>query len=138
VGWRASTKKFAAGFYSNGHFYADAEDDYADNQLHVAAQVGEGAKGYLYFDGEFISETTAGYIYAANPYLLIGARTKNSGSDIDDVEYFKGTIDQIIIYTSALTKEQMQLLSSQGNAVSFPDKLGTFWGQIKKEKLSGF
>lgn len=131
VGWMSSTKKFAAGFYNNAHFYAEAKEDYADNRLHVAAQVGDEAKGYLYVDGEFISETTAGYIYAVNPYLLIGARTKNSGSLLDDVEYFKGTIDQIILYDFAMTKEEIKLLSSKGNAVSSSGKLGTLWGQIK-------
>lgn len=131
VGWRSSSKKFAAGFYLNGHFYADAKEDYADNKWHVAAQVGDEAKGYLYIDGELIAETTAGYVYAANPYFLIGARTKNSGSDLDDVEYFKGMINQIAIYESALSKDEIKKISSQGTSVSSSGKLGILWGQIK-------
>lgn len=131
VGWRTSTKKFAAGFYNNGHFYADAKEDYADNKWHFAAQVGDEGKGYLYIDGEMISQTTAGYVYTANPYLLIGARTKNSGSDIDDVEYFKGMIDQIVVYASALPKDEIKKVSNQLNSVSSLDKLGDLWGQIK-------
>lgn len=131
VGWRTTTKLFAAGFYSNGHFYADAKKDYADNDWHVVAQVGDNAKGYLYVDGELVSETTAGYVYAANPYFLIGARTKNSGSEIDDTEYFKGSIDMIIIYTSALSKGEIAQITKEALSISPAKRLVTFWGEIK-------
>lgn len=131
VGWRTTTKLFAAGFYNNGHFYADAKKDYADNNWHVIAQVGDTAKGYLYVDGDLISETTAGYVYAANPYLLIGARTKNSGSEIDDTEYFKGAIDMILVYTSTLSKDEIMQISKEALSVSPSKSLVAFWGQIK-------
>ena len=134
VGWRTSTKMLAAGFYVAAHFYADAKADYADNKWHVVAQVGDAAKGYLYVDGEKISETSAGYVYAANPYCLIGARSKNSGSDLDDTEYFKGSIDMILIYAVALPPDEVKQVSSQGNPVSRAEKLVTFWGQIKGDR----
>jgi len=133
VGWRASSKMLTAGFYLNAHFYAEAKEDYADNKWHVVAQVADEAKGYIYVDGELISETTAGYVYAANPYFLIGTRTKNSGSDIDDTEYFKGSIDQVIIYTVALSKDEVKQVSSQGNPVSSSNELASLWGYIKAE-----
>ena len=131
VGWRASGN-FAAGFYSGGHFYADAEEDYADGEWHFVGQVGDDVVGYLYIDGEQISSTTAGYVYGASPYLLIGARTKNSGSDIDDVEYFNGVIRQVALYNVALSPEDMQAIAAESSAVSFSGKLATTWGQMKK------
>jgi hypothetical protein len=132
VGWRQSTGNFAAGFYSGGHFYADADDTYADGQWHFVAQVGDGATGYLYIDGEQISSTTAGYIYAANPYFLIGARTKNSGSDIDDIEYFKGVIKQVALYNVALNEGELKAIAAEAMAVSRSGKLTTAWGALKK------
>jgi hypothetical protein len=132
VGWRESTGNFAAGFYSGGHFYADAEESYADGQWHFVAQVGDGVTGYLYVDGEQISSTTAGYIYSASPHFLIGARTKNSGSDIDNVEYFKGVIRQIAIYKVALGEGDLGAIATELIAVSPSGKLAAAWGQMKK------
>jgi len=132
VGWRQSTGNLAAGFYSGGHFYADAEETYADGQWHSVAQVGDGAMGYLYVDGEQISSTTAGYVYGASPYFLIGARTKNSGSDIDDVEYFNGAIRQVILYNVALGADDLEAISAEVMAVSPSGKLATNWGLIKR------
>jgi hypothetical protein len=132
MGWRQSTGNFAAGFYSGGHFYADAQETYADGQWHFAAQVGDGVTGYLYVDGEQISSTTAGYIYSASPYFLIGARTKNSGSDIDDVEYFKGVIGQVALYNVALGGDDLKAIAVEAMAVSPSGKLTIAWGQIRK------
>lgn len=131
LGWRESTGNFAAGFYSGGHFYADAEETYADGQWHFVAQVGDGVTGYLYVDGEQISSTTAGYIYSASPYFLIGARTKNSGSDIDNVEYFKGVIRQVAIYRVALGEGDLKAIAAELIAVSPSGKLATVWGAAK-------
>ena len=133
VGWRESTGNFAAGFYSGGHFYADAEETYADGEWHFAAQVGDAATGYLYVDGEQISSTTAGYVYSASPYFLIGARTKNSGSDIDNVEYFKGVIRQVALYNVALSENDLKAIAAEAIAVSPSAKLATAWGQMKKQ-----
>ena len=131
VGWRQSTGNFAAGFYSGGHFYADAEETYADGEWHFVAQVGDGATGYLYVDGEQISSTTAGYVYSGSPYFLIGARTKNSGSDIDDVEYFSGVIKQVALYDVALGEEDLKAIAAEVIAVSPPGKLAATWAAIK-------
>jgi len=131
VGWRDSTGNFAAGFYSGGHFYADAEETYADGQWHFVAQVGDGATGYLYVDGEQISSTTAGYIYTASPHFLIGARTKDSGNDIDNVEYFKGVIGQIAIYSVALGEGDLKAIAAEAMAVSPSGRLAAAWGQVK-------
>ena len=132
VGWRTSTGNFAAGFYVNGHMYADAEDTYADGDVHFVAQVGAEDVGHLYIDGEQISSATAGYIYSSAPYFLIGARTKNSGSDIDDVEYFKGVIKQVALYNVALSEADISAIAAEEMAVSASGKLATVWGQIKR------
>jgi len=132
MGWRSTTGNFCAGFYSNAHFYAEAETDYADNNWHFAAQVGDEALGYLYVDGKQLASATAGYIYAAPAYCLIGARTKNSGSDIDDVEYFVGAMSMVAIYARVLDENDMNEIASEILAVSESGKLTTQWGQIKQ------
>lgn len=131
VGWRSSSGNFAAGFYSGGHHYAEAEEDYADGNWHFVAQVGEEDVGYLYIDGEQISSTTAGYSYSSNPYFIIGARTKDSGNEIDDIEYFMGIIDEIAIYNVALTEDEIQEIGQQQSPVSPSDKIADIWGRIK-------
>jgi hypothetical protein len=132
VGWRSSSGIFSAGFYSGGHFYADGEDTYADGEWHFVAQVGEEAVGYLYIDGMQISSTTAGYIYSAQPYFLIGTRSKNSGSDLDDVEYFKGVIGQIGIYNVALSEAEIKEIMTETLAVSPSGKMASMWGEMKE------
>ena len=132
VGWRSTSGNFSAGFYIDGHKYADAEKDYADDNWHFVAQVGDEDKGYLYIDGKQISSADAGYVYAANPYCLIGARTKNSGSEIDDVEYFKGSLDEIAIFNIALTEKAIQEIVVEQSAVSPSGKLAITWGDIKR------
>jgi hypothetical protein len=132
VGWRSSTKKFSAGFYIGGHKYADADKDYADGNWHFVAQVGDKDTGYLYIDGKQISSAVAGYVYASNPYFLIGARTKNSGSEIDNVEYFKGFIDEIVVFDAALSKKEIQDVVAQWNAIYPSGKLATTWADLKK------
>ncbi len=132
VGWRSTTSNFAAGFYQGGHFYADAEVDYADGEWHSVAQVGDLDLGYLYIDGEQISSTTAGYVYGAAPYFLLGARTKNSGSEIDDIEYFEGEIDNVLLYDRALTADEVLAVTEQAQAVSSHGKLATLWGELRR------
>jgi hypothetical protein len=131
VGWRSSSGKFAAGFYSGGHFYADAKETYADGEWHFVAQVGDGGTGYLYVDGEQISSTTAGYVYSSSPYFILGARSKNSGSDIDDVEYFSGVIRQVALYNVALGEADIKTIAVEAMAVSYSSKLATTWGRMK-------
>ena len=132
VGWRTSTKNFAAGFYQGGHFYADAEEDYADGEWHFVAQVGDVDTGYLFVDGEEISSTTAGYVYGGLPYLLIGVRTKNSGSEIDDIEYFAGAMKMVAVYNRVLDVGEIQAAAAESLAVSSSGKLAATWGQMKK------
>ncbi len=132
VGWRVGTGNFAAGFYQGGHFYADAEEAYADGEWHLVAQVGTEDTGFLYMDGEQISSATAGYVYAPVPYFILGARSKNSGSEIDDTEYFKGVIGEIAIYNVALGEADIKAIFAEGLAVSPAGKLPITWGQMKK------
>lgn len=133
VGWRSSSKKFAAGFYINGHTYAESKETYTDNKWHFVAQVGDGDKGFLYVDGEQIASAAAGYVYPSNHYFIIGARSKNSGSDIDDVEYFKGFIDQIAVFSVALSEQEIKKIAAEGAAVFPKGKLTTTWGSIKAQ-----
>jgi len=131
VGWR-SNGNFAAGFYIGGHKYAEAEQSYTDGKWHFVAQVGDEDTGYLYVDGEQISSANAGYVYASNPYFILSARSKNSGSEIDDVEYFNGIIDEVALFNVALTEEDIQEIAAKKSAVSPKAKLTTTWGDIKQ------
>ncbi len=132
VGWRSSSGNFAAGFYTTAHQYAEAKQSYADSKLHFVAQVGDEDNGYLYVDGAQIASAQAGYIYASKPFFLIGARTKNSGSDIDDVEYYTGSIQQVAIYNVALSGNDIQKISAESNSVDPSGKLASVWGWIKR------
>ena len=67
-----------------------------------------------------------------NPYFLIGARTKNSGSEIDNVEYFKGFIDEIVVFDAALSKKEIQDVVAQWNAIYPSGKLATTWADLKE------
>ena len=42
-----------------------------------------------------------------------------------------GMINQIAIYESALSKDEIKKISSQGTEVAASGKLGLLWGQIK-------
>lgn len=137
VGWRTGTGNFAAGFYQGGHFYADAEESYADGEWHHVAQVGAVNEddehiGLLYIDGQQISSTTAGYQYAGPPYFILGARSKNSGSEIDDTEYFDGVIGEVAIYSVTLDEADIKAIFDAGLAVSPLGSLSTTWGQMKR------
>ena len=132
VGWRASSGNFAASFYSTAHQYAEAKQTYADNKLHCVAQVCNEDVGSLYVDGAKIATAIAGYVYAAKPFFLIGTRTKNSGNDIDDIEYFIGYIDQIAIYNIALGDKDIQDIASEVTAVNSSSKIAIAWGEIKR------
>ncbi|MBT3270375.1 hypothetical protein HN371_24745 [Candidatus Poribacteria bacterium] len=132
VGWRSTTSNFAAGFYQGGHFYADAEADYADGEWHSVAQVGDVDVGYLYLDGVQISSAEAGYVYGAPPYFLLGARTKNSGSEIDDIEFFEGEIDNLVLYGRALTGDEILSIVREVKPVSSQGKLATVWGELRR------
>ena len=115
VGWRSSGKKFAGGFYNNKHYYAEAEQNYADDEWHFAVQVGSSSTGLLYVDGELIDETSHSYKYNSNPYFLIGARTKNSESNLDNVEYFKGILDELAIWNRTLNSSEISSLYNSGS-----------------------
>jgi len=132
VGWKEANGNFAAGFYTNAHQYAEAKENYADNKWHIVAQVGDEDTGYLYVDGSQISSANAGYVYAAKPYFIIGARTKNSGNDIDNIEYFVGTIGMVIIYKKALKEADIKSITSEVLTVSSLDNLASKWGQIRQ------
>lgn len=132
VGWRETTGNFAAGFYTAAHQYAEAKGNYADSKWHIVAQVGDEAKGYLYIDGKQLASADAGYVYAAPPFFLIGARTKNSGNEIDNIEYFSGAISIVLIYGKLLGENEINQINSEVLAVKHFDKLASHWGQIKR------
>ncbi|MBD3183068.1 hypothetical protein GF312_12305 [Candidatus Poribacteria bacterium] len=131
VGWRVGSENLTAGFYNNAHFYAESEDSYTDGEWHFVAQVGTEDTGFLYIDGEQIASTEATYIYAAAPYFILGARSKNSGSEIDDVEYFQGSFDQVAIYSVALSEGEIKAIFEAESAVSAQGKLSSTWSKIK-------
>lgn len=131
IGWRSSTGNFAAGFYAAAHIYAEAGDSYADDKFHFVAQVGEEEKGHLYVDGAYISSTDATWIYPAQPYFYIGAVPLDCKSDIDDIQYYKGVIGRIAVYSVVLNEEAISAIAREWMAVYPSGKLTAVWGHIK-------
>jgi len=117
VGWRSNL--FSAGFYgSQGHQYVDYTSSLADDTWHFVAQISDGSRGSLCVDGNLVSSTnniTADRSYSSPPTLMIGARTKNSTSSIDDIEFFNGSIDDLRIYNRALSASEIQDLYNGDN-----------------------
>ena len=105
-----------------------------DVWYHIAA-VYDGANASIYIDGEF---------GASSPYLLGIADTDAPviiGSNYPDAgQCIKGLIDEVAIFSAALTDEDIQTVMNEGLeaatgiiAVEPLDKLATTWGHIRRE-----
>jgi hypothetical protein len=82
------------------------------NEWHFVAGVWDGSVMSLYLDGEFAgSASFSGIVYDSNP-VLIGADDNNA----DDIpEYiFNGTIDEVCIYSRALSREEINASYNNG------------------------
>lgn len=87
-------------------------------------------KAVLYIDGEMDGETATGgpaRMDFANVGVSIGA---NVGSN----RFFNGAMDEVKMWSVALTAEEIKKNMNQTLAVKAQDKLTTTWGKIKSGK----
>jgi hypothetical protein len=124
VGWRSGTGNLSTSIYTTSHQFTDASSTYRDGQWHFFTTVLDSVSLKLYVDGIFISENTSAntgtvYAYPANPNIRIGRRFGNTGSNIDDVEYFNGSLDQIKVYNYARTPAQIAWDYNRGAPVGW-------------------
>ena len=107
--------------------------DIRDNSWHHIAFTkvpGQTIKGYL--DGEFVDEAAISLSDISNPEarLFIGSR---SGTG----DFYKGAVDEVAIFSTALTGDQIKSIMMAGlmdtvTAVSSSDRLISTWAEIKE------
>jgi predicted MPP superfamily phosphohydrolase len=105
-GIRANSKKLffsVMDISSTQHSSGDYELPEYDRWYHVVGVVDEGVGSLLYVNGELVSE-----IFESFSLKQISGKiyTGSKGSD-DDADYFKGSIDDLMIYDKALTEQEI-------------------------------
>ena len=101
-----------AAFYCLGFGILEGSATVNDNQWHHIAGVFDGSKMYLYVDGDVDAVmAAAGSLKVSTANVYIGGNTSQS---------FTGLIDDVRIYSRALSEEEIQLL-----AVRIPADLNT-------------
>ena len=84
---------------------------YLDGQWHQVVVTKKNDRSYLYMDGYYVSETAPHTWNTNNSSIMIG-----QWSDFN--RYFQGSIDDIRIYSRALTTAEIQSLYSEADAQS--------------------
>jgi len=90
---------------------------FGSNTWYYAVVKREGNAGYLYLDGDQVDYEAnwfSGYSFSNDRDLYVGAR--NGGAE----KYFKGIIDEVVIYNRALTAEEIR---EQYDSFSMPKLL---------------
>ncbi len=84
---------------------------YPKQWYHVAGVV-ENHRAYLYLNGELVSETTfTGHQYHSNAPIILGAVPP---TDKMIYRYFKGKIDEFVLFDTALSRETIQKIIQRG------------------------
>ncbi|MEL6557223.1 MAG: LamG-like jellyroll fold domain-containing protein [Bacteroidota bacterium] len=79
-----------------------------DDSWHHIAVVREGATGRIYIDGLLAEEeTVSAGSFDDSENFIIGARNENEGG-IADAGFFEGTLDELRVWNSALTLEEIR------------------------------
>ena len=94
-------------FYANDHDYTAT--GLTDGNWHHVAATYDGSLAKLYLDGNLIGTSLAGTVSTNSSNFAIGAY--NNGSDA----LFNGSIDQVRIYSSALSASDVEALASETN-----------------------
>lgn len=154
VGWRVlvsrekgteSAEHYFLGFSgSDARWFVHTQDnDYSDTGIGPTVPDGEwihmagtynGSDVILYINGkeEFTTSHSGIFTSDENP-IIIGAATNDSGATF--AEHFDGIIDEVAIFSVALSESDIKAIMSQGldkvAAVSASGKLATTWAGIK-------
>jgi hypothetical protein len=90
----------------------------------------------MWLDGDLVAKASGGQLHGHSDNIGIGATNQNtvfhdgdgSGTNRD---FFSGIIDEVRLYSTPLTEEDMKEIMGGLFAVKPSDKLATTWGKIK-------
>jgi len=93
----------------------------------------------MWLDGELVEKAPGGQLHGHSDNIGIGATNQNtvfhdndgSGSNRD---YFKGLIEEVRMYSSALAEEDLREIMGSLFAVQPSDKLPTTWAKMKQRR----
>ncbi len=144
LGWRNTNGNFSASDYNGTHRYIDASSTYRDGVWHFVVMILDSQSLKLYIDGKFYGENTA--INSTNDgllnpnYMIVGARSRNTQSDVDNIIYYKGKLDDLRVYSRALTSQEiadMYAFDKEDLKVNNELKPSNLLAQYDFEKKSG-
>jgi len=128
------------GYFATGNCLADGLETW-----YYVALVEDGSEGRAYVNGKVMedADVTGGDMHRpAAPYdtwpdepVRIGY-SQGRGGDLNNVQYFDGIIDEVVLYNRALSADEINELMTKGlpgAAVEPTDKIASVWGKIKKE-----
>ena len=87
-------------------------------------------KAVMYIDGEMDGEAATG----GAARMDFGAVGMSIGANIGSQRYFNGSIDEVKMWSVALTADEIKKNMDEALAVEAHDKLATTWGKIKSRK----
>ncbi len=87
-------------------------------------------KAILYIDGEKDAEANAG----GDVRMDFGAQGMSIGANAGNSNFFNGSIDEVKMWSVALTEQEIKKNMDTALAVDAQDKLTTTWGKIKTRK----
>ena len=93
----------------------------------------------MWLDGELVAKDSGGQLHGHSDNIGIGVTNQNtvfhdndgSGSNRD---YFKGLIEEVKLYSAALSEEDLKEMMGGLFALQPFDKLATTWGRVKLRK----
>ena len=87
-------------------------------------------KATMYFDGEVDSETNSG----GDVRMDFGVHGMSIAANSGGSNYFNGTVDEVKMWSDALTADEIKRNMDQTLSVKAHDKLSTTWANIKSRK----
>jgi len=107
------------GYIDSGYRYVTGTTTVNDNAWHHIAFTSSSTGSYLYVDGKLDASSAyyVGQVTTAAPQITaIGVKRKPS--DVDS-QYFNGQIDEVKLYSSALTAEQIAVDMNNGTSSNY-------------------
>lgn len=122
-------------FWDAGHHQDKSlgEFKFELNKWYHYVLVANGKEGKIYVDGEFIGSKEENIVFRKfqQASIFVGAGESANSHKVEDA-----VIDEVAIYSKALTEEEIKISMEQGifgvSAVEAKNKLAVTWGQLKK------